>query len=102
LLVCQIFKETTFCPTVHMSGSDARGLMQMTPGAIDDVNKNTPKGVHFTSGEMFDPARNIQAGSHYLQILIDRHGSVEDGLRHYGPPSEKGYAKRILACEKCL
>src|SRR5207249_635405 len=74
LLVCLIWKESGFDPQDRNRRSSATGLMQMTNGAVQDVNRNTPKGVHFEHSEMTDPAKNIQCGTYYLQMRIDRAG----------------------------
>ena len=101
LLLCLIWKESGFDPAVKNSSSSATGLMQVTKGAITDVNANTPKGVHFTHAEMTDAAKNIQAGSYYLDIRINRvGGDIKQGIEKYGTGS--GYADNIIACEECL
>jgi uncharacterized protein DUF4157/transglycosylase-like protein with SLT domain len=100
LLICLIWKESGFVPTDKNSSSSATGLMQVTKPAIADVNNNTPKGVHFTHGEMTDPAKNIACGTYYLQMRIDRAGSEAAGVNAYGTGS--GYSTNIIACEACL
>jgi len=101
LLLCMIWKESGFDPTVKSSGSSATGLMQMTKPAVTTVNQNTPKGVHFEHSEMTDPARNIACGSHYLRIRIDwANGDLKKGLEGFGTGT--GYADDILACETCI
>jgi hypothetical protein len=101
LLLCLIWKESGFDPKVKNSGSSATGLMQMTKGAVDQVNKSTPKGVHFTHSEMTNSARNIECGTYYLQIRIDwEKGSIKKGLEGFG--TGPGYADKILDCETCI
>ncbi|MDQ3930353.1 MAG: lytic transglycosylase domain-containing protein, partial [Chloroflexota bacterium] len=59
LLTCLIWKESGFDPNVKSKSSSATGLMQMTKGAVEQVNKSTPKGIHFEHSEMSDPAKNV-------------------------------------------
>jgi soluble lytic murein transglycosylase-like protein len=101
LLTCLIWKESGFDPNVKSKSSSATGLMQMTKGAVEQVNKSTPKGIHFEHSEMTDSAKNIDCGSRYLQIRIDwAKGDVTAGLNGYGTGA--GYADSILTCEACL
>ena len=101
LLVCLIWKESGFDPETVSRSSSATGLMQMTKGAVKDVNDNTPKGVHFEHSEMKDSAKNIQCGTYYLKFRIQRAGGdTKLGLNGYG--TGPGYADNILTCETCL
>ncbi|HYO48835.1 MAG TPA: lytic transglycosylase domain-containing protein [Chloroflexia bacterium] len=101
LLTCLIWKESGFNPNAKSKSSSATGLMQMTKGAVEQVNKSTPKGIHFEHSEMTDSARNIDCGSRYLQIRIDwAKGDLTAGLNGYGTGA--GYADSILTCETCL
>jgi hypothetical protein len=101
LLICMIWKESGFDPTQKNSASSATGLMQMTKGAVEQVNKSTPKGIHFTHGEMTDPAKNIACGTYYLSIRIEwAKGDIKKGLEGYGTGA--GYADNIQECETCL
>lgn len=73
----------------------------VTKIAVNDVNANTPPGVHFGHSEMTDPIKNIECGSFYLGMRIKRAGGkLKEGLDGYG--TGNGYAENILACEKCL
>ncbi len=74
LLLCLIWKESGFDDASRNSTSSATGLMQVTKGAVADVNANTPQGIHFDHSDMTDGARNIQCGSCYLDVRIKRAG----------------------------
>jgi soluble lytic murein transglycosylase-like protein len=101
LLICLVWKESGFDPDDKSKSSSASGLMQMTKAAVEDVNRNTPKGVHFKHSEMTDATKNIQCGTHYLKLRIARAGGdIKAGLNGYG--TGEGYADNILQCEKCL
>ena len=99
LLVCQIWKESSFDPGA-VNGSH-RGLMQISPGAIEYVNDNAPRGVHFTHDEMFDAAKNIQCGTWYLRKRQEHeHTDIKETLNRFGTGA--GYADNILTCEACV
>lgn len=101
LLSCLIWKESGFNPAEKNATSSATGLMQLTKGAVQDVNRNTPKGVHFERSEMTDPAKNIDCGTRYLEMRIQRAGGdLKKGLNGFGTGA--GYADNILECETCL
>jgi soluble lytic murein transglycosylase-like protein len=73
--------------------------MQVRQIALTDL-KNRGLG-DYSLADMKDPVKNIQAGTAYLQLRIDRrHGNVTDALNGYG--TGKGYADNILAAEKAL
>ena len=100
LVISIIWKESSFDPSAHARGSTATGLMQMTVGAVSDVNANTPNGVHFEHSDMSDAVKCIQCGTYYLQILYGRNGTVKKALEKYG--TGPGYADNLLTCEGCI
>ncbi len=96
-VICLVWKESNFDAGSINEKSTATGLMQMTKGAVDMVNKITPKGIHFEHSEMGDAAKNIQCGTYYLDISKNKLGGVDTSFGT-GP----GYSKSIVVCEKCL
>jgi hypothetical protein len=100
LIIAVAWKESGFDDSATNASSTTTGLMQMTKGAIADVNNNTPNGVHYDYSEMTDAAKNIECGTYYLQILLGRWGSGKDALSHFGTGT--GYADNLLECETCL
>lgn len=68
MIICMCWKESNFDPKAQSSISTARGLMQVTKGAAKDTGYNYDL--------LFDPATNIQAGSKYLKLAIQRVPSV--------------------------
>lgn len=75
-----------------------RGLMQLTPGAVSDVGGNF--------SEMYDPYKNITAGTDYFRKKLDENkGDYYDALRSYNagfggamknPNAGADYAKSIM------
>jgi hypothetical protein len=96
-VICLIWKESNFDPTRASTASSATGLMMITKGAVEFVNKHTPAGVHFEHSEMTDGAKNIQCGTYYLDLCVEKLAGVD---KSYG--TGPGYSKSIEACEKCL
>ncbi|MDD4591753.1 MAG: lytic transglycosylase domain-containing protein [Parabacteroides sp.] len=93
LIICLIYKESTFDPNEKNKKSSATGLMQVTTGAASDAG--------YKGKNMYDPITNVQAGSTYLKLRVKwAHGNVKSGLNGYGTGT--GYANDILDCEKCL
>jgi len=98
LIICVIFKESSFNPTGKNPKSSAVGLM--------GVEKGVAKDLKIPYSKLRDPAINITAGTTYLHRRIDwsspfgADGDVFDGLSNYGEGED--YAASVLACEKCL
>ena len=66
-----IRQESAFDPNAH-SSANARGLMQILPSTAKAfIKKIKPQ-------ELFDPSRNLVAGSSYLRFLINRYGGRLD------------------------
>lgn len=89
LIICQIYMESRFDACAQPSGSSARGLMQLLKVAnrelfrLDNLSKpaaeRCPECELYVRADAFhdspafvDEATNIQFGTRYLQLLIDR------------------------------
>ena len=89
LIVCQIYMESRFDRCAAAPGSSARGLMQLLQVAnrelfwLDNLCKppaqRCSEAALYAAADAFhaspafiDEATNIQAGTRYLQVLIDR------------------------------
>ena len=96
-VICLIWKESGFEPAAKNSTTSATGLMQLTKGAVEMVNSNTPKGVHFEHSEMIDATKNIQCGTYYLDIAANKLSGIDVS---YG--TGPGYSASIVACEGCM
>jgi hypothetical protein len=89
LIVCQIYMESRFDACAQPEGSSARGLMQLLKVAnrelfrLDNLHKSPaercPEDELYARADAFhdspafvDEATNIQCGTRYLQLLIDR------------------------------
>lgn len=76
-----IAKESSFRANAVPKNSNgelitsARGLMQMTKGACQDAG--------FNHDDMFDPYKNIMAGTKYLKMQMDYLDSYTDGIKAY-------------------
>ena len=71
------------------------GLMQVKP--------STGRMLGYSRAELFDPEKNVEAGTRYLEMLMDETGQIEAALAAYncGPGRRNGavcraYARRIL------
>jgi len=101
LVIAIIWKESGFDDASKNKTSTATGFMQMTIPAVDDVNRNTPKGTHFAFSDMLDGAKNIQCGTFYLDLIFGRSGNdVTKALNSFGTGA--GYATNLIAAEACL
>ena len=102
LVAAVISAESNFNPRAR-SSRGARGLMQVVPatGRIFDVK----------AAELYDPAKNVEAGVQYLKLLHDRYnGNLEmvvaayntgEGAvdRHHGVPPYKvtrAFVKKVM------
>lgn len=94
MIICIIWKESSFVPGAQVPPPNtARGLMQVTRGAAKDVG--------YDYNTLYNPSKNIQAGSKYLKLRITWAGeNVAKGLDGYG--TGPGYSANILECEQCL
>lgn len=99
LFVCLIWKESTFDPDLKNPRSTATGLMQLTKGAVAEVNRVNK--TSFDHNQMTDSALNIQCGTAYLAILKKRkNDNLTNALDAFGTGS--GYSKSIIACSLCM
>ena len=92
IIICQIYMESRFDARAHSDSSTARGLMQLLRGTVRELyrlqNLKLPRAERHSDADVFaaadryhdsseflDEAKNIEAGTSYLQILIDRERS---------------------------
>ncbi len=96
-LVAVIITESSFGPN-EVSYMGARGLMQIKPSVARAVAKR--RGVAWRhEDQLFDPAYNVQLGTHYLFELVADFQSVKRAIiaYNYGETAIRG---RIRAGEK--
>lgn len=89
VIICQIYMESRFVRDPKTEGSSAKGLMQLLRAPIRELyrlqNLKRPRHDRLDEGAVFkdadkfhdsekllDEATNIQTGTEYLQLLIDR------------------------------
>jgi len=92
LIIAAAYKESRFDTTAKAKTSTATGLLQMTKGAVKEVNR--VNGTSYTHEDMKDADKNIAAASAYIQIMIDRKGDVGKGLNAFGTGA--GYSDNII------
>jgi soluble lytic murein transglycosylase-like protein len=85
-----------------LSHSGAVGLLQVMPRDGKAASFQCVNGPCFRSrpsmSELYDPEYNIRYGVGMLAGLVQRHGSVREALRSYGPgDAGYSYADRVLA-----
>ena len=68
------YKDTAFNPR-----SGAIGLGQLLPGAVKDVDAK----FAFGGAPMANPIDNLKYSAHYLRMMVDQFGNIEDALRAY-------------------
>jgi len=76
---------------LSVPGNTMKGLMQVSNGAAADVvNSGYIQGMtaEQLQQSLFNPQVNIQAGTSYIQLLIDRFGK-NNWAKHYGPNESK-------------
>jgi soluble lytic murein transglycosylase-like protein len=89
IIICQIYMESRFDKDAQAQGSSARGLMQLLKNAVRKLyrlenlkkprTERQPESAVYIEADAFhdspgfvDEATNIQAGTGYLQALVDR------------------------------
>jgi soluble lytic murein transglycosylase len=81
LIAAVIYAESKFDD--RTSGAGARGLMQITPEAANDIERHSG-GTTFELGDLSDPEINIRYGTFLLRELLDRYdGDVAAALAAY-------------------
>jgi len=117
MVICQIYKESSFDKSAAHSKSSARGLMQLLTAPVQQIYQNRYEDEHgkirspkllkqvhkegkdfHDSPQMLDAATNIQYGTEYLQYCIDLKGSISAGYQKYRGPEEHDYYSKISAC----
>lgn len=72
-----IRQETVFDPQAR-SRANAYGLMQLLPSTGQAVaRQNKVGGGRITTGDLYNPALNIQLGTAYVRQMMDQFGRVE-------------------------
>ena len=80
--------------------SSCRSYVVSPAGAVGLMQVNT-RVWNYTRADMFDPDRNLNAGTQILAGYIRQSGNVRDGLRHYygiseGSSASDEYADKVL------
>lgn len=92
-VIAVIYKESRFDPAVAAATSSATGLMQMTKGAVTEVDR--VRKTTYLHSAMTLPTTNIMVRSICLSIRIGRAGGdLANGLDGFG--TGPGYSASIL------
>jgi hypothetical protein len=125
LIVCQIYMESRFDKCAQPAGSSARGLMQLLKVAnrelfrLDNLCKppaqRCAEAALYAEADAFhaspafiDEATNIQMGTRYLQVLIDkarrekRADPIAEAYMDYRGVRNGVYYRKIAAAEDRL
>jgi len=125
-LVRDIIRAESGADARAVSARNAKGLMQITPVAMEEVCR--VRGI--ARGDLFDPNYNVQIGTAYLRILLDkfdgdahlalagyhmgptkllqarRAGPAKTGreiVEKIAPPATVRYCRTVLrGCDLCL
>jgi soluble lytic murein transglycosylase len=74
LIAAVIYSESKFSESTSSAG--ARGLMQITRDAANDIERHSG-GTTFRFSDLSDPEINIRYGTFLLRELLDRYGGDE-------------------------
>src|SRR5437016_2629006 len=87
LVTSLIRQESEFNPNA-LSRKDAVGLMQLLPKVGKGVAKQQ-KIKHFSTQQLFTPGVNLQLGTRYFRIMVDKFGAFEYALAAYNAGSDR-------------
>jgi soluble lytic murein transglycosylase len=87
LVASLIRQESAFNPNA-VSRANAVGLMQLLPKVGKGVAKQE-KLKKFTPQQLFTPAVNMQLGTRYFRIMVDKFSSFEYALAAYNAGSDR-------------
>lgn len=84
-LVYAVIKAESNFNTEAKSHKGANGLMQLMEQTAKDINKRIENPVNETEiiNKLNEPDYNIQLGTKYLSILIEKYGNAEIALTAY-------------------
>jgi Transglycosylase SLT domain len=90
LVMAVVSVESDFNPNAK-SPVGAIGLMQIMPA--------TAASMGYDPQDMWNPEKNIEAGTRYLRQLINRYGAMDEVLAHYNgavtPSKKQEYLTRV-------
>jgi hypothetical protein len=105
----RLLEETNIPPEIikaviyHESRGDPKAVSHAGAVGLMQVMPRTGKALGYTRRDLFDPHANIQAGTKYLEMMLDQFGDMERALVAYncGPNKNRaacrGYARRVLS-----
>ncbi len=100
LIAAVIYSESKFSDATSSAG--ARGLMQITPGAANEIERLSG-GTSFRIADLSDPEINIRYGTFLLRELLDRFDGDEAAVLaayNAGPSNAEGWGGSELQVEE--
>lgn len=80
-ILAMIMTESVGDPLAK-GGDSERGLMQLTEIAVIDCNQRA--GTSFSWAKMYEPDENVNAGTTYLKLLMDKYGfDINEAIQAY-------------------
>lgn len=81
IILAMIAQESSGNPDSVNPADPSRGLMQITPGALSDFNRQL--GRSYTFDDMFVPYKNVEVGTWYYASRYAKTGNVRDAIAAY-------------------
>jgi soluble lytic murein transglycosylase-like protein len=98
--------ESSGKPNANGSAGEI-GLMQMKPGALQDVNKKYLSNTPLKMIDLYEPGYSVACGTAYLKILLNQLGTLDKASMGYqsgagkiDSSDAKVYIFKILTAEK--
>ena len=100
VIVALIYKGSRFDANARSNdpNSTATGLMQITRTVVREVNR--VRKFLYQHSAMYNASTNIEVGTKYLVICLERKGTISAALDYYG--TGVGYSQTIVAAAQRL
>lgn len=82
-LVAALIDAESNWDAAAVSPAGAVGLMQLLPATAEELRARGVIDPGFAGGDLSDPAVNIEYGTAYLRLLVERYHEIEPALAAY-------------------
>jgi len=82
LVAAIIDAESTWRPEI-VSEAGAVGLMQVLPDTAEELSREGLVGSEFDPGDLSEPRVNIEFGTAYVRLLVERYHEIETAIAAY-------------------